>query len=369
MIKAIGYATNHSFTSLKPLEFEREDAKPNEVVIDVLFCGVCHSDIHQAKNEWGNTVYPCMPGHEVVGRVSAVGSSVSRHQVGDLVGVGCMIDSCRHCEPCQSGDENYCEGPNSWLATYNGPMVPAKKSPDGTNHYGRDNTFGGYSNVVVVPEDFVLKIPENLDPAAAAPILCAGVTTYSPMKHWGVGKGDKVGIIGFGGLANIATKMANAMGATVVLFTTTKEKIEEAHRLGATAILEDELKKERDPKNPLTSSFDFILSTVPEKHDLNPFLPLLKRDASLVVCGDLGPLSPVNNMQMAGHRNSVGGSLIGSIKETQEVLDFCAEHNIAPDIQVIAIDTIDDAYKQVEEGDVRFRFVIDMASLKVSHSA
>ncbi len=364
MIQSYGYATNHSFTDLKPLSFERPDAKPNEVTIDVLYCGVCHSDIHQAKNEWGNTVYPCMPGHEIVGRVSAVGANVSRHKVGDLVGVGCMIDSCRACEPCQSGEENYCEGPNSWLATYNGPMVPAKKAPGETNTYGRDNTFGGYSNVVVAPEDFVLKIPAGLDPKAAAPLLCAGVTTYSPMKHWGVRPGSKVGIVGFGGLGDTAAKIAVAMGATVVLFTTHGEKQAEALRIGATAVMEKELKEEVDPTNPLTRSFDFILSTVPEKHDLNPFLPLLKRDATMVICGDLGPLMPISNMQTASHRNSVAGSLIGSIAETQEVLDFCAEHGVAPDIQVIDMADINDAYKDVEKGEVRFRYVIDMATLK-----
>ncbi|SEB53699.1 NAD(P)-dependent alcohol dehydrogenase [Terriglobus roseus] len=364
MIPSIGYATNHSFLGLKPYKFERPDARPNEVTIEVLYCGVCHSDIHQVKNEWGNTVYPCVPGHEVVGRVTAVGDSVTTHQIGDLVGVGCMIDSCRECEPCRSGDENYCEGPNSWLATYNGPMVPAKKAADEQNHYGRENTFGGYSNVVVVPEDFVLKIPASLDPKAAAPLLCAGVTTYSPMKHWGVKAGSKVGIVGFGGLGHIAAKIAVAMGATVVLFTTTEEKQDEAIRLGATAVMEKDLKEEVDPTNPLTRTFDFILSTVPEKHNLNPYLPLLKRDATMAICGDLGPLEPINNMQTASHRNSVAGSLIGSIAETQEVLDFCAEHNVAPDIQMIAIADINDAYKEVEKGDVRFRYVIDMSTLK-----
>ncbi len=364
MIKSLGYAANHSFTSLKPLEFEREEAKPNELELEVLFCGVCHSDIHQVKNEWSNTVYPCMPGHEVVGRVKKIGAEVTRHKVGDLVGVGCMIDSCRECVPCMSGEENYCQGPNSWLATYNGPMIPSAKSPDGKNHYGRDNTYGGYSTSLVVREDFVLKIPSALKPEEAAPILCAGVTTYSPMKHWGVKTGDKVGIIGFGGLGDIAAKIAIAMGATVVLFTTHEEKITEAHRIGATAVLAEDLKSTPDPKSPLTASFDFMLSTIPEKSDLSVFIPLLKRDASLVIVGALEPLSPFNNMQMASYRRSVGGSLIGSIAETQEVLDFCAEHNIAPDIQLIDIKEINDAYDQVEDGESRFRFVIDIANLK-----
>lgn len=360
MIQSIGYAAKHSFSSLRLMEFEREEAKANEVEIAVTFCGVCHSDIHQVKNEWHNTVYPCVPGHEVVGRVVKVGDAVTRHKVGDLVGVGCMMDSCRSCEPCTSGEENYCEGPNSWLATYNGPMVPAKQAPTGTNTYGRDNTFGGYSSSLVVAEDFVLKIPEGLKPEVAAPILCAGVTTYSPMKHWGVKAGDKVGIIGFGGLGDMAAKLAKAMGAEVVLFTETEEKLAEATRLGATGVLEDDKVGMMAHK----ASFDFILSTIPEKHDLNPFIPLLKRNAALVVVGALEEMKAVNNQLVAFHRNSVGGSLIGSIAETQEVLDFCAEKGIGPDIQLIPISEINDAYKKVEDGAARFRFVIDMSTLK-----
>ncbi len=355
-----GYAANHSFSNLKHTTIEREDPRPNEVEIEVLFCGVCHSDIHQVRNEWGNTVYPCMPGHEVVGRVSRAGAGVSRHKVGDMVGVGCMIDSCRHCEPCTSHEENYCEGPNSWLATYNGPMVPAKKSPDGKNSYGRDNTFGGYSAAVVVAEDFVMKIPSTLKPEVAAPILCAGVTTYSPMKHWGVKAGDKVGIIGFGGLGDMAAKLAHAMGAEVTVFTRSKEKLEEGARLGVTVVLESD----STAMKALKSSFDFMLSTVPEKHDVNPFVELLKRDCTLVIVGALEPMAGVNNQEVAFHRKRVAGSLIGSIADTQEVLDFCAEHGVGPDVQVIPIQEINHAYKEVVKGDVRFRYVIDMASLK-----
>lgn len=361
MIKAIGYAAKHSFSRLKPLEFERDEAGANEIEIEVLFCGVCHSDIHQVKNEWSNTVYPCMPGHEVVGRVTKTGPGATRHAVGDIVGVGCMIDSCRACEPCHAHEENYCEGPNSWLATYNGPMVPKKIAPDGGNIYGRDNTYGGYSSVLVVKEDFALKIPAGLAPDVAAPILCAGATTYSPMKHWGVKPGDKVGIIGFGGLGDMAAKLAKAMGADVTVFTRTKEKLEEATRLGVTGVLEDDTKAMK----ALKGSFDFILSTIPEKHDVNPFVLLLKRDRTLVICGALEPMAPVDNSQIAFHRKSVAGSLIGSLAETQEVLDFCAEHKIGPDIQVIPISEINDAYKSVIAGDVRFRYVIDMASLKL----
>ena len=365
MIKAIGYAAKHSFSRLRPFEFERQEAGPNEIEIEVQYCGVCHSDIHQVKNDWSNTVYPCVPGHEVVGRVTKAGPGVTRHAVGDLVGVGCMIESCRHCEPCHSGDQNYCEGPNSWLATYNGPIVPAKMAPDGRNMYERDNTFGGYSDTLVVNEDFALKIPAKLKPEVAAPILCAGVTTYSPMKHWGVKAGDKVGVIGFGGLGDMAAKLAHAMGAEVTIFTRTKEKLEEAARLGVAGVLESDA----DAMKPLKSSFDFMLSTIPEKHDLSPFIDLLKRDCTVVVVGALEPMAPVNNQQMASHRKSIAGSLIGNLADTQEVLDFCAEHGIGPDVQVIAIQDINDAYRKVEKGDVRFRYVIDMATLKHEKAA
>jgi uncharacterized zinc-type alcohol dehydrogenase-like protein len=360
MLKVSGYAARHSFTRLKPYAFEREEAGADEVQIEVLYCGVCHSDVHQAKNEWSNTVYPCVPGHEVVGRVVAAGSGVTRHAVGDLVGVGCMIGSCRTCAPCRHGEENYCEGPNSWLATYNGPMIPASQAPEGGNMYGVDNTFGGYSDTLVVNQDFVLKIPAGLAPEVAAPILCAGVTTYSPLKHWGVKAGDKVGIIGMGGLGHMGAKLAKAMGAEVTVFTSTSEKIEEAARLGVRGVIEDD----KTVLKEMANTFDFMLSTVPEKHDLNPFIPLLKRDKTIAVVGALEPLAPVNNQQVAFHRKSVAGSLIGSIADTQEVLDFCAAHHIGPDIEIIPIQDINDAFKKIEKGDVRFRYVIDMASLK-----
>jgi len=360
VITAKGYGTTHSFTDLKPVQFERQEAGAHEVEIEVLYCGVCHSDIHQAKNEWSNTVYPCVPGHEIVGRITRVGAHVSKHAVGDLVGVGCMIDSCRQCQPCREGDENYCESPNSWLATYNGPMVPARQAPNGENIYGRDNTFGGYSDVVTVNQDFVLKIPAALEPEVAAPILCAGVTTYSPLKHWGVKAGDKVGVIGFGGLGDMAAKLAKAMGAEVTVFTTTKEKLDEAARLGVAGVLEDDA----EALAKLAMGFDFILSTVPEKHDINPFITLLKRDATLCVVGALDTMKGVDNQEVAFHRKRVAGSLIGNLADTQEVLDFCAKHGIGPDIEIIPIQQINDAYKKVIKGEVRFRYVIDMASLK-----
>lgn len=360
MIKTVGYAARNAYSRLKPLEFERAAAGANDIEIEILFCGVCHSDIHQARNEWSNTVYPCMPGHEIVGRVTALGSGAARHAIGDIVGIGCMIDSCRNCDPCRSGEENYCEGPNSWLSTYNGPMVPAAKAPGGVNSYGRDNSFGGYSSMIVVREDFALKIPAALTPAEAAPILCAGVTTYSPLKHWGVKAGDKVGIIGFGGLGDMAVKIAKAMGAEVTVFTRTAEKLAEAEKLGISGVLESD----KDAMAALTNHFDFMLSTVPEKHDINPFIALLKRDCTIVICGALEPMAPVDNGQVAFHRKRVAGSLIGSLADTQEVLDFCADYGIAPTIELIPISQINDAYKAIIKGDVRFRHVIDMASLR-----
>jgi alcohol dehydrogenase (NADP+) len=360
MIKAIGYGAKRSFSRLKPFEFEREEARADEIEIAVLYCGVCHSDIHQVKNEWSNTVYPCVPGHEIVGRVTFAGAKVTRHKVGDTVGVGCMIESCRHCGPCKAFEENYCEGPNGWLATYNGPMVSAEESPQGRNTYGRDNTFGGYSNVIVVQQDFVLRIPAALRPEVAAPILCAGVTTYAPLKHWGVKAGDKVGIVGFGGLGHMAAKLAKAMGADVTVFTTTDAKIADADRMRFKALIENDKKALAG----LGSSFDFILSTVPEKHDVNPFVQLLKRDRTMVVVGALEPLAPINNQELAFHRKRVAGSLIGSIAETQEVLEFCAEHGIGPDVEIIDIKDLNDAYRKVEKGEVRFRYVIDMSTLR-----
>ena len=370
MIAVLGYAANHSYSRLKATQFEREPAGPGEVEIDILYCGVCHSDVHQAKNEWSNTVYPCIPGHEIVGRVRAAGEGVTRHQVGDLVGVGCMIDSCQSCAPCRAGDEQYCEGPNSWLATYNGPMLPAKKAATGSNMYGRDNTMGGYSDTIVVREAFVLKIPAGLDPAAAAPIQCAGVTTYSPLKHWGIKAGDKVGVIGLGGLGHMAVKIARAMGAEVTVFTRTNDKRAAAEALGATHVeTETETKANAEKRAALAGTFDFILSTVPEKHDVNQYIMLLKRDKTLVIVGALEPMAGVNNQQVAFHRRSVSGSLIGSIAETQEVLDFCAEHGIEPSIEVIPIQQINAAYKRIEKGDIAFRYVIDMASLKDERAA
>ena len=365
MIEAYGYATRNRFSRLKGYRFERPDPGPNEVEVELLYCGICHTDIHQVGNDWGNTVYPCVPGHEMTGTVRRVGAAVTRHAVGDLVGIGCMVDSCGACEHCHEGDENYCECPNGMLQTYNGPVIPAEMASTGANIYGRDNTFGGYSDVMVVREDFVLKVPAAISAAEAAPILCAGVTTYSPLKHWRVGPGQRVGVVGLGGLGHMAVKLARAMGAEVTVFTTSADKRAEAERLGAAHVtLEKDAKKQMQKLAAEAGRFDFILSTVPQKHDINPYIVLLKRDAAIVVVGAMEPLAPVNNQPVAFHRRHVSGSFIGSIRETQEVLDFCAEHGVRPEIQVVPVQDVNQAHRRVAEGAVRFRYVIDLASLK-----
>ena len=349
MTPAVGYATNHSFSSLAPTPFDRRDVGPTDVQFDVLWCGVCHSDIHQAENDWGNTVYPCMPGHEVVGRVTAVGNQVTKCRVGDVVGVGCMVDSCRQCEPCRESLEQYCEGPIGATMTYNGPM-----KPNGTN------TFGGYSNVLVAAEHFILKIPANLDLKGVPPLLCAGITTYSPLRHWNVSAGQKVGVVGLGGLGHMAIKLATAMGAEVTVFSTSKEKQTDAFRLGAKHFV---LSTDAAAMAAEMLKYHFVLSTIPEAHDVNLYVPLLRRDATLCLVGALGPATkPVDNSQVAFHRREIAGSLIGGIAETQEVLDFCGQHNITSDVETIAMADINAAFKRVKKGDVRFRFVIDIAN-------
>lgn len=353
-IKSKGYGAKGSiFNSLSIMEFERKPPEADEILIDVLYCGVCHSDLHQVKNDWSNTIYPCVPGHEVVGKVAATGSSVSKFSVGDTVGVGCMIDSCGTCPSCQEKVENYCEGPVSWTATYNGYM-----KPDGSDF----NTFGGYSTNLVVKEAFVLKIPDTLDIKAAAPILCAGVTTYSPLKHWKVKAGDKVGIVGIGGLGHMAVQLAAAMGAEVTAITHTEEKRADAKKLGAKEVLISENEEEMTAHE---LSFDFIINTIPDPYDINLYANLLKRDGTIVAVGVLAPYKKAtNNMKIAMHRRSVSGSLIGSIAETQEVLDFCAEHQILPEVQMIPIQDINKAFDRMNDEEVRFRYVIDMQSLK-----
>ncbi|RYZ25993.1 MAG: NAD(P)-dependent alcohol dehydrogenase [Chitinophagaceae bacterium] len=352
LIKSKGYGAKGSvFSSLNRMEFEREAPKANEVLIDILYCGVCHSDLHQVKNDWGNTVYPCVPGHEIVGRVIEAGGSVTRFKAGDIVGVGCMIDSCGKCESCRQDEEQYCEGLKGWTATYNGPM-----KPDGTN------TYGGYSVNIVVKEDFVLRIPEALDIKKAAPILCAGITTYSPMKHWNVKAGDKVAVVGLGGLGHMAVQLAKALGADVTVITTSEEKRSAAIELGASQVLISEDEKSMKEHE---LAFRFILITIPDPFDINLYVTLLKKDGVLVTVGMLAPYKKgTDNNEVAFHRRTITGSLIGGIKETQEVLDFCAEHKIEPQVEMIKMQDINDAFDRMQKEEVRFRYVIDMQSLK-----
>ncbi len=350
MSNAIGYAAQDPSTPLAPYSFTRRDVGPNDVQIDILYCGVCHSDLHTARNEWNNTLYPSVPGHEIVGRVTAVGEAVSRFKVGDIAGVGCLVDSCRTCPSCGEGLEQYCE--NGFTGTYNGPAFG-----------GGENTLGGYSDTIVVDQHFVLRIShDEASLAAVAPLLCAGITTYSPLRQWKVGPGQKVGVVGLGGLGHMAVKIANAMGAHVVLFTTSPDKKEDALRLGASEVV---VSKNRDEMAAHVNSFDFILNTVAAPHNLDAFVALLKRDATMTLVG--APASPHPSPSVFGlifKRRRIAGSLIGGIAETQEMLDFCAEHGIVSDIEMIDIQAINDAYDRMLKSDVKYRFVIDMASLK-----
>jgi uncharacterized zinc-type alcohol dehydrogenase-like protein len=347
MFACIGYATESADQPLAPYSFERRDVGPTDVRIDIAYCGVCHSDLHQARNEWSNTVYPCLPGHEIVGRVAEVGSDVTKFKAGDLAGVGCMVDSCRECASCREGLEQYCE--NGFVPTYNGVEKQTGKV-----------TFGGYSKAIVVDESFVLRLPENLDLAATAPLLCAGITTYSPLRHWKVGPGQKVGIVGLGGLGHMGVKLAHAMGAHVVLFTTSPNKVDDARKLGA-----DDVVISKDPEQMAAhaGSFDFILDTVAAKHDINEYLNLLKRDATLCQVGAPEKPLDVAVFSLIFKRRNFAGSLIGGIAETQEMLDFCGEHGIVSDIEMIRMDEIENAYARMVKSDVKYRFVIDMESL------
>ena len=348
MFSCVGFAAEDPTKPLLPYTFNRRDPGPEDVAIEILYCGVCHSDLHTVRSEWPGTLYPCIPGHEIVGRVQAVGSSVTRFKVGDLAAVGCLVDSCRTCPSCREGLEQYCE--TGFVATYNGP----DKVLGG-------HTFGGYSSHIVVTQDFVLRVPDNLDPAAAAPLLCAGITTYSPLRHWGAGPGKTVGVVGLGGLGHMAVKLAHAMGAHVTLFTTSPSKIVDGHRLGADAGV---LSTDPAAMKAQASRFDLIIDTVAAPHDINPYLALLKRDATLVQVGAPDKPLPVNAFSLIFSRRNFAGSLIGGIKETQEMLDFCGAHNITADIEMIPIQQIEDAYVRMVKSDVKYRFVIDMGSLK-----
>ena len=350
MLNTYSYATHDASSPLSPFKFERRKPGANDVQIAILYCGVCHSDIHQVRNEWGNTSYPMVPGHEIIGKVTALGKDVTGFNIGETVGVGCLVDSCRICPDCKSHLEQFCNAP---MFTYNSP-----------DNVSGGNTYGGYSSQIVVDQHFVLHISDKLDPAAAAPLLCAGITTYSPLMHWKVGKGDKVGIVGLGGLGHMGVKFARAMGAHVVLFTTSANKVDDAIRLGAHEVV---ISKESDAMQKHRLSFDFILNTVAAAHDLDSFTDLLKRDGTLCLVGvpdHPHPSPSVGNLIFK--RRQIAGSLIGGIKETQEMLDFCAEHNIVSDIEIIPIQKINEAYERMLKSDVKYRFVIDLASLDTS---
>ena len=353
MLPTLSYAASSAKAPLAPYRFERRDPRDKDVVIEILYCGVCHSDLHTVRDEWGKGEYPIVPGHEIIGRVTAVGKGVSKFKVGDMAGVGCMVDSCRECASCKEDLEQFCEKGATF--TYVG-----KDRHDGSV------TQGGYSSQIVVDEAFTLHISDKLDPAAAAPLLCAGITTYSPLKHWKVGKGSKVGVVGLGGLGHMALKLAHAFGATVVQFTTSQSKREDAMRLGADEVV---LSNNAEQMNAHAGTFDFILDTVSAKHDLDVYLRMLKREGTMTLVGVPDKPAELAAGALIFGRRSLAGSLIGGIAETQEMLDFCAENGIVSDIEKINIQDINEAYERMLKSDVKYRFVIDMASLKKEGAA
>ena len=349
--KARAYAATSPTSGLGPFSIPRRQPGPKDVQIEILYCGICHTDLHQVRNEWENsipTTYPCVPGHEIVGRVVKAGSAVKKFKEGDLAAVGCLVDSCRECGSCREGEEQFCE--RELTLTYNFP----------DKHLG-SVTYGGYSESMVVDQDFVLRVSHKLDPAAAAPLLCAGITTYSPLRHHEVGKGQKVGIVGLGGLGHMGVKFARAFGAHVVLFTTSPGKTQDALRLGAHEVV---VSKDSAEMKKHAASFDFILDTVSAVHDLNAYLDLLKRDGTLTLVGAPEKPVPVGVFSLLFKRRSLAGSLIGGIRETQEMLDFCADHGIAADIEKVRIQDVNTAYDRLARSDVKYRFVIDMATLR-----
>ncbi len=347
-LKVLGFAAQSATDALAPFHFERRDPRPDDVTIEILYCGVCHSDLHMARNDWGWSTFPLVPGHEIIGRVVQVGPEVSRFQIGDKVGIGCMVDSCQHCSPCQHGMEQYCEAGNT--------MTYGSKD----RHDGR-MTYGGYSEKIVATEKFVVKVPEQLDAAGAAPLLCAGITTWSPLRHWQVGPGSKVAIVGLGGLGHMGIKLAKALGAEVTLLTRSPGKEADARQLGADHVV---LSTDATQMKTVRNRFDLIIDTVPYQHDLNPYLPTLTLNGTLVLVGLLGDIQPaLSSVPLILGRKSVAGSVIGGIAETQEMLDFCGQHGITAEIEVIRMQDINTAYARMLKSDVKYRFVIDMATL------
>jgi alcohol dehydrogenase (NADP+) len=348
MLRTPAYAAADAGSPLAPFTIERREPGAHDVLIEILYCGVCHSDIHQARDEWGGSIFPMVPGHEIVGRVAQVGAHVSGFKVGDAVGVGCFVDSCRECEPCRSGEEQYCD--LGMTGTYNSRERDTQAP-----------TYGGYSTHITVNEDYVLRIPESLPLDRAAPLLCAGITTYSPLKHFGVKPGSEVAVVGLGGLGHMAVKIARAMGANVTVLSTSESKHDDAIALGAHAFAAT-----RDPGTfkRLARRFDLIIDTVSADHDYNAYLSLLRLNGVMVLVGLPDKALPVSAFALVGKRRSLAGSMIGGIRETQEMLDFCAEHGVASDIEVIGISQVNEAYERMLRADVRYRFVIDIASLR-----
>lgn len=346
MSQVKAYASFAPTEKLKLFEVNRRNLSDNDVDIEIEYCGVCHSDIHYARNEWGATKYPVVPGHEIVGKVRGVGSLVTKYKVGDIVGVGCMVDSCRVCNPCKESDEQYCE--KGFVGTYGG-FDPKYNTL----------TYGGYSKSIVVDENYILKIPTNLDLKGVAPLLCAGVTMWSPLSHWKVKKGDTIGIIGLGGLGHMGIKLANALGARVVMITTSPKKGEDAKKLGASDVL---ISKDVAQMEKWANQFDLLINTIPVGHDINPYLNLLKKDATMVIVGAIEPLEKFHGGLIVRNRRRIAGSLIGGIKETQEMLDFCGENNIISDVEMIRMEEINEAYERMIKSDVKYRFVIDIKS-------
>lgn len=349
MVQTISYAAQNAKTPLAPFNFERRDPGANDILIDILYCGVCHSDIHQARDEWGGAAFPMVPGHEIVGKVSKVGASVKNYKVGDLAAVGCFVDSCRTCPSCKEGEEHYCENHVSF--TYNGTEQD-QKTP----------TQGGYSSNIVVDEKYALKVSSKLELAAVAPLLCAGITTYSPLKHWKVGKGHKMAVVGLGGLGHMAVKFGAAFGAEVTVVSTSPSKENDAKKLGASHFISS---KDEAQMKAAVNKFDFIIDTVAAEHDLNALLNLLKRDGNMTLVGVPDKPLPVHAFSLIPKRRSLSGSMIGGIRETQEMLDFCAEKNIVSEVEVISMQKINEAFERTIKSDVRYRFVIDMKSLSV----
>ena len=348
-MKTVGYAAYSSNAEMMPYHFERRALRANDVAIEILYSGICHSDLHTVNGDWGQQPYPLVPGHEIIGRVLEVGADVTRYKVGDNVGVGCMVDSCQECDQCHHGEEQYCRH----------RMTPTYGAPD---RITGETTQGGYSKHIVVREEFVLRIPDALDLSRAAPILCAGITTYSPLRTWNIGKGSRVGVIGLGGLGHMAVKLAVAMGAEVTVLSRSNKKEEEAKAIGARGIL---VSTDGAAVTKAAASMDLIIDTVPVKHDVTPYAPLLDVDGTLVIVGQVGPMNEFMSVPMIMGRRRIAGSLIGGIKETQEVLDFCAEHNIHPICEIIRPDQVNEAYAVMGKGDIAHRYVMDMSSLSV----